>query len=549
MTGRSASPAIAAFLAAVFGLPAILLDDRVLATFFHDDAYYYFGIARHVAGGEGFTFDGIHPTNGFHPLWLLILVPIFALWEDPMLPLRAAGLLQAGLIAAAGVILYRTLGPRLGAPGALLAPLLIAALPGSRQILWSGMESGLLLLLMVWVWSRWIDLPSGSDRAWLAPGLGCGLAIAARLEAVLMVPILMLLAWRRRQLSPGALTRLLAPPLIVILSLIAFHRIGFGTWIPVSGMIKAHWAATADVAWWKVVRDVPWSGRDLVCRAFGAQDVQLCPAPGRVVFLAMESFLLILAWIFRRRIARRVGASGTAFLFLTACAITIADVWAVTHPPPWYRGPLLLATAVGVTLLVSHRPAPAVALGILVACVSAGRTAMHLAAPRDPANQYAHYRIEAAHWLARNTPPATRVGSWSAGMLGYFSDRHVVNLDGLVNDVTYYRRVTVGHDLEGYLRDEGIAWIADQACGPDPRPTHYLNRTGSGHLEARCETVAAFFNVRSADLCPGYAIWKIRPEGDQPGGDAPVKDATGKPGGSRVISNNVATSSPSSPAR
>ena len=41
-----------------------------------DDAFYYFTIARNVALGEGPTFDGVAPTNGFHPLWLLFLVPL-----------------------------------------------------------------------------------------------------------------------------------------------------------------------------------------------------------------------------------------------------------------------------------------------------------------------------------------------------------------------------------------------------------------------------------------------------------------------------------------
>src|SRR5687768_11948827 len=43
-----------------------------------DDAFYYFQVARNIVGGVGPTFDGIHPTNGFHPLWMLILLPVIA---------------------------------------------------------------------------------------------------------------------------------------------------------------------------------------------------------------------------------------------------------------------------------------------------------------------------------------------------------------------------------------------------------------------------------------------------------------------------------------
>ena len=40
-----------------------------------DDAFYYLQVARNVALGRGFTFDGHTPTNGF-PLFQLLLVPV-----------------------------------------------------------------------------------------------------------------------------------------------------------------------------------------------------------------------------------------------------------------------------------------------------------------------------------------------------------------------------------------------------------------------------------------------------------------------------------------
>ena len=38
-----------------------------------------------------------------------------------------------------------------------------------------------------------------------------------------------------------------------------------------------------------------------------------------------------------------------------------------------------------------------------------------------------------ALWVRDNTPSGTAIGSWDAGVIGYFSDRPVVNLDGVVN--------------------------------------------------------------------------------------------------------------------
>ena len=53
--------------------------NTILDWYSSDDGFLYFQVARNLAAGHGFTFDGINPTNGFHPLWLLLITPIFAL--------------------------------------------------------------------------------------------------------------------------------------------------------------------------------------------------------------------------------------------------------------------------------------------------------------------------------------------------------------------------------------------------------------------------------------------------------------------------------------
>jgi hypothetical protein len=120
---------------------------------------------------------------------------------------------------------------------------------------------------------------------------------------------------------------------------------------------------------------------------------------------------------------------------------------------------------------------------------------------------YATYRHGAALWLRENTSEDSRTGSWNAGLLGYFSHRAIVNLDGLVNDRRYLEEVVVGRDLDGYLRRERIGRLADQACGTDPSLRPYLSRTGSERLEQEFE-VEAVFADKSSDRCPGYVIWK-----------------------------------------
>ncbi len=90
--------------------------------FIRDDAYYYFKVAQNVAQGHGSTFDGIHPTNGYHPLWLLICIPIFALARfDLILPLRVLAVLIGVLQVSTAILLYRLIRSAVSTAAGVLA--------------------------------------------------------------------------------------------------------------------------------------------------------------------------------------------------------------------------------------------------------------------------------------------------------------------------------------------------------------------------------------------------------------------------------------------
>ena len=71
-------------VAAVVHLGVISQDFATLAKngYLYDDSFYAFQIARNIAGGHGPTFDGVNLTNGFQPLYVAMLVPVFVLFCD-----------------------------------------------------------------------------------------------------------------------------------------------------------------------------------------------------------------------------------------------------------------------------------------------------------------------------------------------------------------------------------------------------------------------------------------------------------------------------------
>ncbi|MEX0786707.1 MAG: hypothetical protein WD939_08730, partial [Dehalococcoidia bacterium] len=82
--------------------------------------------------------------------------------------------------------------------------------------------------------------------------------------------------------------------------------------------------------------------------------------------------------------------------------------------------------------------------------------------------------LEAARWLDANTDGEARIGSFNAGVIGYFSERTVINLDGVVNEDAYHARRD-GY-LVQYVCDKRIQYLADlelshwvaASCDDDP---------------------------------------------------------------------------------
>ena len=110
-----------------------------------DDAFYYFKEAQNVSEGLGFTFDGINSASGFHPLWMFICIPVFALARlDLLLPLRILVIIAGILNAASGVLLFSTFRKVLAAaPAALISFFWVVSPLVQPVISHNGMEAGI----------------------------------------------------------------------------------------------------------------------------------------------------------------------------------------------------------------------------------------------------------------------------------------------------------------------------------------------------------------------------------------------------------------------
>lgn len=123
------------------------------AWFGRDDAYYYFKVAQNIAEGAGSTFDGINRTNGYHPLWMLICIPVFSFAKyDLILPLRILLMVNAVFQAASSILIYRLIREHLSTAVAMGAASFWAFYPYIHATVYmNGLETSLAVFTLLWL--------------------------------------------------------------------------------------------------------------------------------------------------------------------------------------------------------------------------------------------------------------------------------------------------------------------------------------------------------------------------------------------------------------
>jgi hypothetical protein len=466
-------------LAVAWGNLSVLVRDAT-----PDDAYYYFQIAHQLASGHGPSLDGETPTNGFHPLWLLLLLPGAATVSDPLLALRA-GLTLGALLAVANVgwvyALLRAVGAR--ASSALVAAGAYAIHPTVVLDSVNGLETSLAIATQAFAFWVFVALAARSRplalRGCAALGLAAGLMLLARTDAVVVFAALLAglvlregRAWRRGLAGAfvaGSVATLVVSPWLL------WNLASFGSVLQVSAtaipeqLQRAYLAqhGSAPAVLWHRALEVTL--RDLA----RAGTLSPAPSPGGVrVFAAIAAGVLALQLLapagparrLRRRCLRLAApACGILATFLVHTGVR----WWTRE---WYYAPLAFLGALVLGLALDHAQASARALAPGRRWAAPALTvgaALLLAAALGPHQRerwglrsvHRVNQLEAATWIAQHTEPDARVGSFNAGILSFFSRRTVVNLDGAVNADALRARES-GRLLE-YVLEMRLGYLAD----------------------------------------------------------------------------------------
>ncbi len=447
-----------------------------------DDAFYYFQIAFNLAEGKFSTFDGgITRTNGYHPVWLFLITPFYWVFdkEAALFGIKAFEI----MLVAGGVALIAVAARVARLPWILLFALL--PMLYQQRALFLGMEAA-AALFMLGLFILTACLFARSPARWKWPLAAVAFALPwVRLEYIAIslaaTAALCLIEWSWQDRPSGAsfgararsIPDLKALPSLFgsgagILVYFAYNKLVFGGIVPVSGASKQAWS------------QAEWQHGDGYSLIRNFQEVLQVPVFDYELLIVLEvcAYLLLVWWFACRSRSREdwlllaflAGVSGLAVGHLAKFAQTVLTVHPVLQGRhAWYFVPaylmmvLIVPARCYVAIHFVHRfvwPRWPQAANVLIVGIIAA--AIFLLAKADFASPFrwiegsrdaprtAYESGEAVYGgtqlMNRVLPEDSVVGSWDAGVIGYFSRFPMVNLDGLASSYGYFHATNVARD-------------------------------------------------------------------------------------------------------
>lgn len=462
--------------------------DKLIIQFLVDDAFYYFKLASNMALGLGPTFDGEHPTNGYHPLWMGINTLIFYFSpNDKLLPIHLALTLAVLLFFGTTLICWKIISQMISDRAVQIVLVLAYALsPWNLSNFLDGLETPLavfLLALLFWLFLNILDGKRGAMNFFFL-GLVNGLMVLARLDYGLFSAAIFLFFLFKKEFSWRSIFIFALPSFVLAMPWFLYNYFYFGSPIPSSGL---SYTLINHRLWFYKDRSLGqimlWS---LYC-FFGtiAANLRTIGLPnfysatdfwksffslGKIFFpimLAITYFYAAKKEQFKKYLKSiAVSNEWRALLtfFIAYAGLVIGHGAIRWSGREWYFAsfPLLVIFLTALflsrqSLIIYQRKI--ILFFILFFILFLGRPFISSweAVFTQNINQSEMY--DTAIWIKDNFPGNIRLAAFNSGILGYFSDHFVMNSDGLINNSAY--EAMKQNRLWELFKKENIDYIVD----------------------------------------------------------------------------------------
>lgn len=441
-----------------------------------DDAFYYFQTARNIVNGLGSTFDGINPTNGYHPLWMIIILPVFYLTKSsPELSIHLVMTLQVVILAFIIFIFGKILYEKFGFPYPVIA-LAILVWPRFLSQTEYGLEAGLLILALLVAVDYCLDnriFTSGSHTEKdLMLGALLSVVFLSRLDSVFLfagIALYLIYGVSENEEKTSFEDRVgvfikkstaFSIPVILITSpYLVKNYLRFGHITPISGSLKHSFPVIS----------------------FHPEYFSLFKEFAFIFFIAL---IFLTVRLFRKDLIIFLGADREYSSVLTIMALYVAlhflDTiffmkWAVFR---WhfagYAVFIILVSPLIVNALsniaekfLKANKTVFINKIILPLVLVIAFSSQVISIKRSVENKFQYEAYREALWINEHTPEDAVFMVEDAGIVAYFSGRKVVNIDGVINNFelqNYFRN----RGILQYIKNKGIRYFAHHAFWKSP---------------------------------------------------------------------------------
>ena len=448
-----------------------------------DDAFFYFGIAKNIAAGNGATFDGSIMTNGFHPIYALLLVPIF--WfslENPEIPVHVALTILSVFNVLTGYVIFLIVRKIAGRIAGLFGAFLWLFNPFVILIALNGVEVGVAaffisLCIYVHLEERKVDRVS-LPRMILLSFL-TALAILSRVDAVFIFITIALDLWYLSYRKGTSLFRSLAQPaLYCTVTLLAlspwffWNLYHFGTIRQISGVTLPNIAHNMYLMKHNTYLSLSFVKTELFYLKVWIENI-IRFSGGIGLFVILFVFFVISA---RKNLSaetsgilRKIKSLHFAFLssiFLVCFYALYFWGWLRT----WYYLPVMLIVTIYLGSIAGHalesflrtsaeRVKGALPVFVLFLICTIYFSYQGMNVWREGLFPFQKQLYESAVWIKENTPKNSKIGAISAGIYGYMTGR-TIDLAGVVNEEAY--GAMREKRIFAYLQEKRIDYLVDR---------------------------------------------------------------------------------------
>lgn len=438
-----------------------------------DDAFYGFSIAKNIAGGLGATFDGVTRTNGFPPVSMVIMVPIFYVFGTSLAaPVHVSLIVMNLFDLMTGYCIYRILMRISGGRAAIIGSAFWLLNPCFMLVTLTGCEAGLCVFfdaLCLLLFVRFIAGDAPRTARLIALGLGTGLAILGRSDAIFLalavgigVSADIRVPLRRRMINLLTLVCLLAA---TISPWIIWNLSNFGIAGPVSGLVKpfrSHnlylqkYGTYFSAGLLRQISDWTYNSLHTIATSSGL---------GGLLFTVVATAVVIQILYTARQKKRMCADPMVISLLFVAFMVCFYSLYFwQTHPWYFHSVCMVFSLALGCAgnIWIGMLPhnlrkiwIPALVLLVLLSVLRGYR---HWDRGLFP---WQSDYLAAARRLRQEFGGESRFAAFNAGIYKYFSDVPLINIDASVNNEAYQamRDRTLFND---YFKKRSIRYLVDQ---------------------------------------------------------------------------------------